>query len=263
VVIAAADENFVVHVSWAARGLTGARIRIAPDLVLVDSGLACDTFNVACRARLSRESAAARVADLVGFFRETGHPYSCWLTPGSTPAELPTILEDAGLARAESELAMAASLSELSPPPPPPAGLEIARVATTDDLEAYAGILAENGSPPDRDVRRFYHLAAPRLLAPASPQRLYLARREGEPVATAEVTVAGGVAGVYNISTRSAHRRVGIGTAITYAPLLDAAREGIATAVLQAAPDGVGVYRRLGFAAYGEVTEFKPAPEAP
>ncbi|HEX6850982.1 MAG TPA: GNAT family N-acetyltransferase [Candidatus Polarisedimenticolaceae bacterium] len=261
--IDAADENFVVHVSWAARGLPDARVRIAPDLVLVDSGLACDTFNFACRVKLSREGAAARVAELVGFFRETGHPYSCWVTPGSTPAALRTILEDAGLAPAESELAMVASLSDLSPPPPPPTGIEISRVATPDDLEAYARILAENWSPPDPDVLRFHRLAAPRLLAPASPQRLYLARLEGDPVATAEVTVAGGVAGVYNISTRTAHRRVGIGTAITYAPLRDAAREGIATAVLQAAPDGVGVYRRLGFSSYGEVTEFKPAPEAP
>ena len=68
--------------------------------------------------------------------------------------------------------------------------------------------------------------------------------------------------GLYNIATLAAHRRRGYGSALTLAPLLEARRVGVSTAVLQAAPDGVGVYRRIGFEAFGEITEYKPRPSA-
>lgn len=256
----AADGNFVVHATWAPLAFRDARVRITPDLVLVDSGLPTDTFNVACRARFDSSRAAQRVAELVAFFEETGRPFSFWLTPGSTPAGLPRILEDAGLVPAESELAMEARIVDLAPPRPV-AGLTITRVATPDDLAAYARILAAHASPPDENVLAYHRLAGPRLLGRDAAQRLYLGRREGVPVATAEVTIGGGVAGVYNVATRIEDRRVGIGSAMTYFPLAEVGREGIGAAILQAAPDGIGVYRRLGFGTYGEIREFKPAPE--
>jgi hypothetical protein len=33
--------------------------------------------------------------------------------------------------------------------------------------------------------------------------------------------------------------------------------------VLQAAPEGVSIYRHLGFRAFGDITEFKPRSEGP
>jgi hypothetical protein len=45
---------------------------------------------------------------------------------------------------------------------------------------------------------------------------------------------------------------------MTLRPLVDARAAGYHTAVLQAAPDGVGVYARLGFAPTGRYTEYKP-----
>jgi hypothetical protein len=67
--VTAAAENFVLHVTHAARGPPGARVRREPDLVVVDSGVASDTFNVACRARLSPPTAGARIAGAAGSAR--------------------------------------------------------------------------------------------------------------------------------------------------------------------------------------------------
>ena len=40
--------------------------------------------------------------------------------------------------------------------------------------------------------------------------------------------------------------------------LLEARRDGISRAVLQASADGLGVYERIGFQKFGRITEYKP-----
>ena len=121
------------------------------------------------------------------------------------------------------------------------------------ELAAFALTITE-----DAEALRYYQLAASVLLQPAAPQWLYLGCLEGQPVATAELTIAGGVAGLYNITTLPAYRGRGIGSAMTWQPLLDARAAGLGAAVLQAADAGVNVYRRIGFAPFGVITEYKP-----
>lgn len=254
----AADENLAVHATAATARLPGARVRVDPDLVVADSGLPCDTFNVICRARLNESSAVRRVGDALSFFAGTGRPFSWWLGPGHTPGGLATILTSAGLVEAETELAMAMDLATLPIYPPVVNGLTIRRVRTAQELATFAMLLASNWTPPDAQVIRYYALAEPALLAPEAVQWLYLGWMDDRAVATAEATIGGGVVGLYNIATRPAYRRRGIGLAMTHAPLVEARQAGISTGVLQAAEAGVGVYERLGFRRFGTVTEFKP-----
>src|SRR5262245_53084939 len=107
----AADENFVVHASWAHRRTAGMRVSDELGVVLTDSGLACDTFNIACRARLSVSQAPQRIQAALTFFRQAGRLFSWWVGPGDQPSHLGELLVDAGLLRAESELAMVADLT--------------------------------------------------------------------------------------------------------------------------------------------------------
>ncbi|HTO72320.1 MAG TPA: GNAT family N-acetyltransferase, partial [Gemmatimonadales bacterium] len=163
-----------------------------------------------------------------------------------------------GLEPAESELAMAMALGEVVEPVLP-IGLEIRRVTTSADLEAFAILSAANWDPPDRRVLRFYRTLGPQFLPQASPRHLFLGVHEGRPVATAELAGSGSTAGLYGISTLPDARRRGFGTAMTSAALHAAQAAGYTHAVLQAAPDGVGIYTRLGFVAEGEIVEYKPA----
>jgi len=78
----------------------------------------------------------------------------------------------------------------------------------------------------------------------------YLARLDGQPVATFALFCAAGVAGICEVCTIPSARGQGIGAAITLAPLLDGRAMGYRIAVLQASQMGEPVYRRLGFAAY-------------
>ncbi len=256
----AAVDNLATHASWAQRRTPGMRVVDDHELLLVDSGLPCDTFNLVCRARLDRENASRRIRAVVDYFAGVGRPFSWWLSPGDQPLDLGDRLAAAGLQRAESEVAMAADLDTLRLIEPTPGGLCILRVRTAAQLRDFAELMAANWNPPDPDVLRFYERAASTLLARDAPLRLYVGYAGGVPVATAELAVGGGVVGLYNISTRATYRRRGFGTAMTLRPLLDAHAQGYHTAILQAqGSDGIRVYKRLGFEPFGEITEYKPA----
>lgn len=93
---------------------------------------------------------------------------------------------------------------------------------------------------------------------PIPPLWLYVGYLDGVPVSTAELTIGGSVAGLYNISTLPAYRRRGFGRALTRQPLLDAQAHGYHTAILQAVEAGVNLYTHLGFTPFGQITEYKP-----
>ena len=71
----------------------------------------------------------------------------------------------------------------------------------------------------------------------------------GEPVATSMLatTRSVGLAGVYSVATRPAHRGRGFGTALTTTALAAAMEQGYDIAVLEPSPSGAQMYRRMGF----------------
>ena len=109
-----------------------------------------------------------------------------------------------------------------------PVGLRIRRVRAQAELAAFASM------DDDADELRFYEMTSASLLTDTTPRCLYVGYMDDVPVATAELTVAGGVAGLYNISTVERYRRRGIGTAMTRKLVIDAREAGLRTAVLQA-----------------------------
>ena len=64
----AIELNLAAHVSHVARATNGMRVQEPADLVLVDSGLDGDTFNVVCRSRLTSASVSERIKSVVEHF---------------------------------------------------------------------------------------------------------------------------------------------------------------------------------------------------
>jgi len=236
-IAAAADDNFVQHATWVQRATPGMLVMSDESLTVVDSGLPTDTFNFVCRARLAVHNARERVQAAIRHFREVERPFSWWVGPADQPDNLAAILTAGGLQPAESELAMAVELAKLVAPDPV-SGVAIRCVDSQRALEAYSRILSGLATPPDMHVETFFTRAASRLLVPDSPVKCYVAYLGEQAVGTVEMTLGGGVAGLYNVATVEAYRRRGIGSMLTVHPLMEARENGLTLGVLQAAADG-------------------------
>ena len=75
----------------------------------------------------------------------------------------------------------------------------------------------------------------------------YIGYLDDNPVTSATLLLAGGIASVFNVSTPSSLRRQGLGSAITYVALQEAQKRSYNDAYVWSSPLGRGVYGGIGF----------------
>ncbi len=215
--------------------------------------------NCVVRADLAPERADDAIAASQDLIRAKGVPGSWHVGPSMRPADLDRRLRAHGF-EGGPEPGMAADLDAL-PSAAQTSELRVARVTSDADLDAYEHVLAlgfGEGPPEAKWVRKIYGLIG---LADDVDWRHHIGRLDGEPVATASVYLAAGVAGLYFVCTTPDARRRGIGTEISRAALVGARELGFQVGVLGTSPMGRSVYERLGFRQVCDVHVYEWSPD--
>ena len=183
-------------------------------------------------------------------FKSRKVPFMLWIGSAAQSADWGKQLEDHGLVYYEDFSSMAADLLALNENLASPSGLTIEPVGDKETLEQWVNAALIGFELPDNSENECFDLFAG--LGFDMPLRNYVGLMDGKPVATSQLFLAAGVAGIYWVATVPEARRQGIGMALTLAPLREACAMGYRISILHPSDMGRGVYRRLGFEEYGK-----------
>jgi ribosomal protein S18 acetylase RimI-like enzyme len=212
----------------------------------VATGVPSPLFNPVLRATVERDDVGTLVDEAREWYRERRLPWSWYVGPASRPPSLGRELERRGFAKVTEPPGMGACLDHLATLDAG-AKVRVERVDSPRLVDAWFSVFAPAFELSRAAASAFRDLILAGGLGDEAPMRNYLAWERRDVVATGSLVPAAGVGGIYNIATRADRRGRGIGRAITYALMGEAARLGYRCAVLWSTPAGLPVYRRLGF----------------
>ncbi|MGZ5292255.1 MAG: GNAT family N-acetyltransferase [Actinomycetota bacterium] len=229
--MAAAWRNRVGH-------LPGHLLRSDDGVLACISNLPDEKLNVAL-VEQTPEDALGALSRAEWLFKAHGHAFGVEVERGRHPG-VDRAVRALGLTIGLERPAMAIRMAELALAAAP-AGVEVRQVATPEDLRAMVdlevGVFDTNREVAER-------LCGPTMLS-VPGARLYVARRDGEPVALCWTSLHEAAVGVFGVGTMPAHRRLGVGAALTSFAAHDA--PGGDLAWLQPTTMGRALYDSMAF----------------
>ena len=219
--------------------------RVVTDRYIAEIGPQPDPdMNVVSRLRLDGCDLGAAVEEVRAVYRAAGRTAATWeVASGSTPAGLQPALRDLGMQTNETAwmLALACTTEPASATP----GVTVEEVTTDAQFAAVREIFerGDEWSPGEEWLR-----------GPGFVTR-YLARIDGAPVATADITWLDDDAAVFlgGALTLPEHRGRGAYRALVHARWRAAAAQGREVLVTQSEPMSQPILLRLGFDVVGEI----------
>jgi len=235
----AADRSIGAYLSSITRMaalIGGSVVEAAPGVLQVHTGVHLPTFNgVFVRDRRPRWSS---VEEAIGTYVPSA-PWSVSLRGQPSDAVVRAAAE-VGLTSRTTMPLLTRPLESGRPPTVPPG----VTVSVGDAHSAAYGTTLAAGFGIPADVLE--RVTGPDVLSEPHFRSVLVADR-GTPVATGLVMLEGDIAGIANIATVPHARRRGFGELATLAAMAEASTRGARTTYLQASPEGLALYRKLGF----------------
>ncbi|MEZ9319451.1 GNAT family N-acetyltransferase [Vibrio sp. 10N.261.52.C2] len=242
-----AAEDMLVHSVLVWGKWERIQIQYHTDVITTKSDINFPLFNNVLSPRLSSNLTLERIQKINGEISDQRHSVCWWLGARSAPSNLEDLLSDSGAFKVMETTMMSVDIAQL-PKATLPDSVIIQEVETLEQLRAWTSIVCEAHSLPDEVSQHWTEMyAAAGYGANDLSTRHFLAIDNGIPIGATTLIMASGIASVSNVSTLSAHRKQGVGSALTIFPLKVAESLGYKVASLSASPDGETVYQNMGF----------------
>jgi GNAT superfamily N-acetyltransferase len=243
--IPALDANMIKY--WINYGTApGRELYEGPDFIRFITGLPFSLFNGVFRAQLSPDAVDASIIEVIRSAAQRNIPLRWHVGPTTRPADLGQHLLRHGFVYEGEMPVMAVELTRLQEPPMPP-NFSIKPVTDFEAISTWIKTVATGFGFPEEAYSALADLELSLGVLPDSVARRYVGFQNELPVATSELVLEAGVAGIYAVTTLPEARRQGIGAHMTAFPLLEARSEGYKIGTLQASSMGHPVYLQLGF----------------
>jgi len=236
---ARADDNYAVWWRLWASATDRGEVHDLDGILMALTGGRQEWWNIAFISA-ALETPVKTIEAVLRFFDDRQQPFIMRVRDGLDPAA-EEAAETLGIRYSDTIPGMA--LSPLEPPDDAPPGLEIRTVADQATLDEHMAISAESFRINPRELPAL----APLKLIEQPGWFIYVGYVDGQPVTSSSLLLSGDTAGVYWVGTVAAHRKRGLGEAMTWHALREGAKRGATVGILQASNMGKPIYERMGF----------------
>ncbi|HWQ13126.1 MAG TPA: GNAT family N-acetyltransferase [Roseiflexaceae bacterium] len=236
------QENMVAYFRLFA-GLPG--ITVVDDDVFWLVSARGEPGNYVLRARLAGDT-ERRIDEVLGQVGRHTDRVDWMVFPGCRPADLGARLAARGMQGGPGGIWMLANLPAHPGSPAAPEGFRVEPVRTLAQLDAWRRVSAAGFGA---DVQIHAEAYARHGFGPAANSLHFTGYLRGEPVTSGTLLLAGGIAGIWDVSTPPPFRGQGFGGALTLALLREAHARGYRRAWVWSSHMGRRVYERASFVA--------------
>ncbi|MFN7116917.1 MAG: GNAT family N-acetyltransferase [Saprospiraceae bacterium] len=248
-------NNFIAKVSHFARFVPGMSVEATTTYVRVDCGLPSDTFNAVVITRADFNASKS----ILQYYQIKNFPTAFWVFESPAAPEIEQQLIDLQLVSNELNMAMLVDLRSLQANYKATPEFTIQLASTPKEMLTHAEVLASLFEPAAEanQIKKYYQSISPYYEANTSPIQFFIGIHQEEVVSTGTLFFDQNAVGIYDIATKINVRGKGFGSQMFHYLLQVAKNQGATTAVLQASPDGLGIYKKAGFEEIGSVKVFE------
>lgn len=211
-------------------------------------------YNGVFKSNLDGDQLERAIERVTTAARDNHVPLVWQTTDNSSPKHLVDRLIERGFTHYETEPGMVLDLTTLGQSMRELRDFHIARVSTAEQLQDWVRVWAYDGETKLHEQLAAVHSQF--LNYSTSLWTYYVGYQNNTPVATALLFCGTNAAAVHWVVTIPEARRQGIGALMTTRVLEEAKEIGYSNAVLTASPDGLPIYKRLGFIEYGFIHKY-------
>lgn len=249
------DQNFELHATKVPGSTQGMKILNSENVVAVDSGLSCDTFNIIF-IKNGIAITHSELANVVEHFRNKDYDFCIWVNAENLTDNLWQIFKALNISKQNEEVGMVLDLDQYKVIDSDRHS-DITLVENQKTLSDYANVIASNWSPPDKNVNAYYEKTAKGYLQNPDGVKLLVYYDGDTPLATVELfPTDNSTIGIYGLATLEDARGKGLGSALMTKCLNLSKTMDYKRVVLQASEDGIGIYKKLGFESVTTYYEF-------